>query len=82
MKKQMECKMKLFKLKTLRDLKNDEEGVTVVEYGIALAIAVGIGSAIYTVVGEGVHSKLAGAATIMGEKPGDYGATAATTPTQ
>ncbi|WP_078530122.1 hypothetical protein [Thioclava sp. L04-15] len=39
--------MKLFKLKTLRDLKNDEEGVTVVEYGIALSVALGIGAAIY-----------------------------------
>ncbi|WP_211274149.1 Flp family type IVb pilin [Thioclava marina] len=66
--------MKLFKFKTLRDLKNDEEGVTVVEYGIALAIAVGIGGLIYTTVGTGVYNKLAGAATIMGETPAGYGA--------
>lgn len=73
MKKQMECKMKLFKLKTLRDLKNDEEGVTVVEYGIALAIAVGIGATIYTTVGTGVYTEMAGAATIMGQTPAGYG---------
>ncbi|KEO51496.1 Flp family type IVb pilin [Thioclava pacifica] len=65
--------MKLFKLKTLRDLKDDEEGVTVVEYGIALAIAVGIGSAIYGVVSTGVFTQLSGAATILGQTPGQYG---------
>ncbi|PWE49848.1 Flp family type IVb pilin [Thioclava sp. NG1] len=65
--------MKLFKLASLRRLKNDEEGVTVVEYGIALAIAVGIGSAIYTTLGTGVYKKMAGAATIMGEEPAAKG---------
>ena len=65
--------MKLFKLKTLRDLKNDEEGVTVVEYGIALAIAVGIGATIYTTLGTQVYNKMAGATTIMGQTPAGYG---------
>ncbi|MBC7144583.1 MAG: Flp family type IVb pilin [Thioclava marina] len=57
--------MKLFKLKTLRDLKNDEEGVTVVEYGIALAIALGIGSGIYTGLSGAVEGRLTAATTLM-----------------
>ncbi|PFG62748.1 hypothetical protein AXZ77_1334 [Thioclava sp. ES.031] len=57
--------MKLFKLASLRRLKNDEEGVTVVEYGIALAIAVGIGAGIYGALGQGVFDQLASAETIM-----------------
>ncbi|OWY10790.1 hypothetical protein B6V74_01830 [Thioclava sp. F42-5] len=57
--------MKLFKLASLRRLKNDEEGVTVVEYGIALAIAVGIGATIYGSLGDSVFNQLAGATNIM-----------------
>lgn len=69
--------MKLFKLKTLRDLKDDEEGVTVVEYGIALAIAVGIGSAIYQTLGEAVFDEmLAGARIMDSTATGTYGAAA------
>lgn len=57
--------MKLFKLASLRRLKSDEEGVTVVEYGIALAIAVGIGATIYGSLGDSVFNQLAGATNIM-----------------
>ncbi|OOY06278.1 Flp family type IVb pilin [Thioclava sp. F28-4] len=57
--------MKLFKLASLRRLKSDEEGVTVVEYGIALAVAVGIGSAIYTTLGTAVHGEMLSGAQIM-----------------
>ncbi|MAQ36073.1 MULTISPECIES: Flp family type IVb pilin [Thioclava] len=57
--------MKLFKLASLRRLKKDEEGVTVVEYGIALAVAVGIGSAIYTTLGTAVHGEMLSGAQIM-----------------
>ncbi|OWY05503.1 hypothetical protein B6V75_05135 [Thioclava sp. F1Mire-8] len=57
--------MKLFKLASLRRLKNDEEGVTVVEYGIALAIAVGVGATIYGSLGDSVFNQLAGATNIM-----------------
>lgn len=57
--------MKLFKLNTLRRLKQDEEGVTVVEYGIALAVALGIAGAYYTNLSGGIAGALNQAATIM-----------------
>ncbi len=66
--------MKLFKLASLRRLKSDEEGVTVVEYGIALAVAVGIGSAIYTTLGTAVHGEMLSGAQIMDSTAtGTYG---------
>ena len=60
--------MKLFKLASLRRLKNDEEGVTVVEYGIALAVALGIASAVYQNLGNEIAGTMADAGELM---PGD-----------
>ncbi|OWY12773.1 hypothetical protein B6V72_12895 [Thioclava sp. F34-6] len=57
--------MKLFKLASLRRLKTDEEGVTVVEYGIALAIALGIGATIYTGLSGAVAGRMTAATTLM-----------------
>lgn len=57
--------MKLFKLASLRRLKKDEEGVTVVEYGIALAVALGIGATIYTGLSGAVSGRMTAATTLM-----------------
>ncbi|OOY17753.1 hypothetical protein BMI91_02245 [Thioclava sediminum] len=57
--------MKLFKLASLRRLKKDEEGVTVVEYGLALAIALAIAGTVYTALGDAVETQMTSATTIM-----------------
>ncbi|OWY17081.1 hypothetical protein B6V73_09545 [Thioclava sp. JM3] len=57
--------MKLFKLASLRRLKSDEEGVTVVEYGLALAIALAIVGTVYTDLGDAVETQMTDATTIM-----------------
>ncbi|MPQ93680.1 Flp family type IVb pilin [Thioclava sp. JE_KL1] len=57
--------MKLFKLASLRRLKKDEEGVTVVEYGIALAVALGIAVTAYSGLADKVETQLTDAASLM-----------------
>ncbi|OWY07184.1 Flp family type IVb pilin [Thioclava sp. IC9] len=57
--------MKLFKLASLRRLKNDEEGVTVVEYGIALAVALGVAAVAFTPLTTAIVGTLSKAAGIM-----------------
>ncbi|OOY21402.1 hypothetical protein BMI86_02175 [Thioclava sp. DLFJ5-1] len=66
--------MKLFKLASLRRLKKDEEGVTVVEYGIALSVALGIGSAIYTGLAGDIELSMeaAGGAMPTAQPTGSY----------
>ena len=52
--------MKLFKL-----LRKDEKGVTLVEYGIAIALAVGLGTAALTTLGNEVSDGMGAAGTQM-----------------
>ncbi|MEO1951791.1 hypothetical protein [Thioclava sp.] len=57
--------MKLFKLASLRRLKNDEEGVTVVEYGIALAVALGVAATAYTSLSTNINEAMTAAGAAM-----------------
>ncbi|AQS47759.1 hypothetical protein BMG03_08055 [Thioclava nitratireducens] len=57
--------MKLFKLASLRRLKNDEEGVTVVEYGIALAVALGVAATAFTPLSTEIFNTLNAAKNTM-----------------
>lgn len=57
--------MKLFKLASLRRLKKDEEGVTVVEYGLALAVALGVTGLVAGTLSGEINAALTAAGNIM-----------------
>lgn len=46
-------------------LRRDEEGVTLVEYGIAIALAVGLGTAALTTLGGEIGAAMGAAGTAM-----------------
>lgn len=50
--------MKNFLKKTFARLSKDEEGVTLVEYGIALALAITVGLGALTTLGQGVDAQM------------------------
>lgn len=52
-------------IKKLRAFRRDEEGVTLVEYGIALTLAVGFGVAALTNLGGAIATSMGSAATQM-----------------
>ncbi|WBL34348.1 hypothetical protein O5O51_06500 [Sinirhodobacter sp. HNIBRBA609] len=58
--------MKLFNVKNLiARFRNDEEGVTLVEYAIALVLAVGVGTAALSTLATAVDSKMQSAEDIL-----------------
>lgn len=52
-------------LKTFVRLRHDEKGVTLVEYGIALVLAIAVGGALLTGLSAEVNTQLGEAATAM-----------------
>ena len=52
-------------LKTLIRLRHDDEGVTLVEYGIAIALAVGLGTAALTTLAGEISGAMGAAGTAM-----------------
>ncbi|MDV7269952.1 hypothetical protein RYZ20_03455 [Thioclava sp. A2] len=57
--------MKNFVLKNLSRIRKDEEGVTLVEYGIALALAVTLGTAALNTLATEVGGSMTAAGTVM-----------------
>lgn len=57
--------MRDFILKTLVALRHDERGVTLVEYGIALSIALGIGAIVYTTLAGDISGAMTAAGSAM-----------------
>jgi Flp pilus assembly pilin Flp len=57
--------MRTFILNTLRRIKVDEKGVTLVEYGIALALAVGVGTAALSGLSGGIQGGMTAANNCM-----------------
>ncbi|SNX70612.1 pilus assembly protein Flp/PilA [Cereibacter ovatus] len=49
----------------LRSFRRDEEGVTLVEYGIAIILAVVVGGAALTTLGTSVSTQMGQATTIL-----------------
>ncbi len=49
----------------LRRLRRDDKGVTMVEYGIAVTLAVAVGTFMLTTLGEGINGRLSDAASCM-----------------
>ena len=54
-----------FFLKILVRLKSDEKGLTLVEYGIGIALAVGLGVGALTALGGDIGGAMGAAGTIM-----------------
>jgi pilus assembly protein Flp/PilA len=65
----MEYIMKEFLKKTFARLSKDEEGVTLVEYGIALVLAVTVGATALTDLAGEVDLEMQGAEDILAETP-------------
>ncbi|SFC07952.1 Flp family type IVb pilin [Tropicimonas isoalkanivorans] len=63
--------MKTYLLKTIKRFSKDEKGVTLVEYGIALILAVGLGAAALTDLSAEVDGKMGEAELAMGNKVAD-----------
>ncbi len=61
--------MKEFLKKTFARLTKDEEGVTLVEYGIALVLAVTVGATALTDLAGEVDGEMQGAETILATTP-------------
>jgi pilus assembly protein Flp/PilA len=57
--------MKEFLKKTFARLSKDEEGVTLVEYGIALTLAVVVGTGALTTLGTDVDAEMGEASGIL-----------------
>lgn len=57
--------MRDFILKTVARLTKDDKGVTLVEYGIALSVALGVGAAVYTALSGDIGGALGAAGTAM-----------------
>jgi Flp pilus assembly pilin Flp len=60
-----ECIMKNFLKKTFARLMKDEKGVTLVEYGIALVLAVSVGTLALTNLADEVEAEMGQAETIL-----------------
>ena len=52
-------------LKFLSSFRRDEKGVTLVEYGIALVLAVVVGTTALTALGDATDAKMGEAETLM-----------------
>lgn len=52
-------------LKTLTRFRKDERGVTLVEYGVAITLAIVVGTTLLTVVGTQINSNMTDAKTAM-----------------
>jgi Flp pilus assembly pilin Flp len=61
--------MKNFLKKTFARLMKDEKGVTLVEYGIALTLAVGVGTLALTTLSDEVEAEIDGASLILQSTP-------------
>lgn len=57
--------MKNFMTKTFARLVKDEKGVTLVEYAIALTLAVSVGAGALLTLGTDVDTEIAGASTVL-----------------
>ncbi len=57
--------MRDYILKTYLRLRHNDEGVTLVEYGIAIALAVGLGTAALTLLGTEIGAAMGAAGTAM-----------------
>lgn len=57
--------MKNFVFETFARLRKDIDGVTLVEYGIALAVALGVGATVYTGLSTDIAGALGAAGTAM-----------------
>jgi pilus assembly protein Flp/PilA len=57
--------MKTYLLKTIKRFSKDEKGVTLVEYGIALILAVGLGAAALTELSTEIDAEMQQAEDIM-----------------
>lgn len=55
-----------FLKKTFARLLKDEKGVTLVEYGIALTLAVALGTGALTFLADGVEGKMDEATSVLG----------------
>ncbi|SDL42202.1 Flp family type IVb pilin [Aliiruegeria lutimaris] len=55
--------MKVFLLKTFKFFAKDERGVTLVEYGLALTMAVGVGAGVLGVLATDLDNKMGEAST-------------------
>ncbi|WP_205909976.1 Flp family type IVb pilin [Tabrizicola caldifontis] len=58
-----------FLKKTFARLIKDEKGVTLVEYGIALLVAVGVGTAVMGALSTSVQTKVNQATSALGGNP-------------
>jgi pilus assembly protein Flp/PilA len=61
----MEWNMMDFLKKTFTRLQKDEEGVTLVEYGIALTLAVTVGLGALSTLGDDVDAEMTSASEIL-----------------
>jgi pilus assembly protein Flp/PilA len=61
--------MKEFLKKTFARLSKDEEGVTLVEYGIALTLAVTVGTTALGLLGDSVETEMGDAQAILDGSP-------------
>jgi pilus assembly protein Flp/PilA len=61
----MEWNMMEFLKKTFARLQKDEEGVTLVEYGIALTLAVTVGLGALSTLGDDVDAEMTSASEIL-----------------
>lgn len=57
--------MKTFMIKTFTRLNKDEKGVTLVEYAIALTLAVAVGATALTTLGTAVDAEMGEAEAIL-----------------
>jgi len=57
--------MKKFFLNNIRRLRNDEEGVTLVEYGIALVLAVSVGTLALSTLATDVKAEMGDASAVL-----------------
>lgn len=57
--------MKKFIVNHFLRLLNDEKGVTLVEYGIALSIALGVGATVYTTLSGDISGAMGAAGLAM-----------------
>lgn len=54
---------------TFARLRKDEKGVTLVEYGIALVLAIAVGTLLFTQLATQVNANIGAAATVMQQRP-------------